>query len=83
MYSLDAAEQQRDVDELRASHRPCAIRNEELAALYLQGLPPPHTPLVRYVLNDFRPVATVGPFEFMLPKPARHGRLRPAVERVR
>ncbi len=73
MYSLDAAEQQRVVDGLRASPRPCAIRNEELAAPYLKGLPPPDTPLVRYVLHDFRPVATTGPFEFMLPKPSATG----------
>ncbi|HEX2391493.1 MAG TPA: hypothetical protein VHI77_01105 [Solirubrobacterales bacterium] len=69
MYSLDAAEQQRAVDALRASPRPCAIRNEELAAPYLKGLPPPQTPLVRYVFREFRPVKSVGPFEFMLPKP--------------
>ena len=44
------------------------IRNEELAAPYLKGVAPPDAPLVDYVLNGFRPVATVGPFEFMLPK---------------
>jgi hypothetical protein len=68
MYSLDTAEQQRAVDALRASPRPCAIRNEELAAPYLKGLPAPQTPLVRYVFGEFKPVKTIGPFEFMLPK---------------
>ena len=68
MYGLDAAQQQQAVDGLRASPRPCAIRNEELAAPYLKGLPPPQTPLVRYMFNQFRPVAIVGAFEFMLPK---------------
>ena len=68
MYGLDRSQQQRVVDELRASPRPCAIRNEELAGPYLHGLPPPDTPLVNYVLNDFRPAAEVGPFEFLLPK---------------
>jgi hypothetical protein len=68
MYGLDSAQQQRVVDEMRSSPRPCAIRNDELAGPYLKGLPPPQTPLVKYVLNQFRPVATVGPFEFMLPK---------------
>lgn len=68
MYGLDRSQQQRVVDELRASTRPCAIKNEELAAPYLHGLPPPDAPLVNYVLDDFRPVAKVGPFEFMLPK---------------
>jgi hypothetical protein len=70
MYGLDAAEQQRVVDQLRGSRRPCAIRNDDLAGPYLKGLPPPRTPLVRYVLNQFKPVAAVGPFEFMLPKRA-------------
>ena len=68
MYASDRSQQRRVVSELRASPRPCAIRNEELAAPYLHGLPPPDTPLVNYVLNDFRPVANVGPFEFMLPR---------------
>lgn len=68
MYSLDAAEQQRVVDGMRASPRPCAIRNEGLAAPYLKGLPPPQTPLVKYLFNQFKPVTTVGSFEFMLPK---------------
>jgi hypothetical protein len=68
MYGLNDSQQQRVVDEMRASPRPCVIRNEELAAPYLKGVPPPDAPLVNYVLNEFRPVATVGPFEFMLPK---------------
>ncbi len=68
MYALSGAQQQRVVNELRASPRPCAIKNEELAGPYLKGLPPPDTPLVNYVLNDFRTTNTVGPFEFMLPR---------------
>ena len=73
MYGLDAAEQQRVVDELRASSRPCLIRNDELAVPYLKGMQPPHTPLVEYVLHAFRPSAKVGGFEFMLPKRATGG----------
>lgn len=68
MYSLDSSQQQRVVAELRATRRPCAIRNDELAVGYLHGEPPPDVPLVNYVLNDFRPVANVGEFEFLLPK---------------
>ena len=68
MYGTSDAQQQQVVDELRSSPRPCVLRNEELAAPYLKGLPPPDAPLVNYVLNDFRPVGTVGPFELMLPK---------------
>ena len=70
MYALSPAQQQRAVAGLRASPRPCLIKNEELAAPYLKGLPPPQTPLVEYVMDDFRPDTQVGPFEFLLPKPS-------------
>jgi len=74
MYSLDGAQQQKAVDALRSSRRPCAIRSDELAASYLHGAPPPDTPLVRYVFNDFKkPVATVGSFELLLPKRSATG----------
>jgi hypothetical protein len=67
-YALDDEEQQQVVAELRASPVPCAIRNEDLAAPYLHGEPPPDRPLVRYIEDEFRVAETVGPFEFMLPK---------------
>ena len=61
--------QQRVVDELKASPRPCAIRSDEQAEAWLHGNPPPvGAPLVEYVFNDFRPVAQVDQFTFMLPK---------------
>jgi hypothetical protein len=65
--ALDSERQQRIVDELRASPRPCAIRNQSRAELWLRGAPPPDRPLARYVLNDFQPVEQVGEFEFALP----------------
>lgn len=66
--SLDSERQQRIVDEMRASPRPCAIRSESRAELWLHGEPAPDRPLVRYVFDEFDPVAEVGEFEFMLPK---------------
>jgi hypothetical protein len=65
--ALDSERQQRIVDELRASPRPCAIRSQGRAELWLRGEPPPNRPLARYVLNEFQPVAQVGEFEFALP----------------
>ncbi|HET9591495.1 MAG TPA: hypothetical protein VFP17_01140 [Solirubrobacterales bacterium] len=62
--------QQRIVNELRASQKPCVIRSENRAALWLGGREVPQRPLVRYIFGDFRPVQTVGEFEFMLPKPS-------------
>jgi hypothetical protein len=70
MYGLSDAQQQRAVEGFRASRRPCAIRDEELAASYLKGLPPPDAPLVNYVFDDFKLAETVGSFEFLLPKPS-------------
>lgn len=66
--ALDAGQQQRVVDSLKASPRPCAIRSEGRAQLWLHGAPPPDRPLVNYLLDDFRPVAQVGEFEFALPR---------------
>lgn len=68
MEAVGAEQQQRTVDALRATRRPCAIRSHERADLWLHGDPPPDTPLVRYIFEDFEPVAEVDGFEFMLPK---------------
>jgi hypothetical protein len=73
LLALDSERQQRIVDELRSSKRPCVIRSENRAALWLGGREVEQRPLVRYIFDDFRPVLTVGEFEFMLPKPAATG----------
>ncbi|HET7417568.1 MAG TPA: hypothetical protein VFJ61_08095 [Solirubrobacterales bacterium] len=70
LLALDSKRQQRIVNELRASKRPCVVRNEQRAALWLAGREVEQRPLVRYVFGDFRPVETVGEFEFLLPKPS-------------
>jgi hypothetical protein len=67
--ALDNRRQQRVVDALRASPRPCAIRSDSLAGLWLGGEPAPDAPLVRYVLDELEPVAQIGGFEFLTPKP--------------
>jgi hypothetical protein len=69
-YALDDEQQQQAVDDLRAAEKPCAIRNDDLAASYLKNEAPPDKPLVNYVEDNFRPVAEVGPFQFMLSKPS-------------
>jgi hypothetical protein len=73
-YALNDSQQALALRELKASPRPCAIKDEELAGSYLKGLPPPEKPLVEYVLKDFTPIAKVGSFEFELPKPAATGK---------
>jgi hypothetical protein len=68
MGAFDRTQQQRVVDEMRASPWPCVIRSEERAGMYLQGAPAADLPLVHYLFNDFTPVAQVGDFELLLPK---------------
>lgn len=66
--AVEADQQRLAVEAARASPRPCAIRSEARAELWLHGEPPPMRPLVRYIFDEFKPVETVGEFEFMLPK---------------
>jgi hypothetical protein len=67
-------QQQRVVGEMRASPRPCAFRKDSIAEAWLHGTPVDESdPLVHYIFNDFRTVATVGEFQFMLPKAGPHG----------
>jgi hypothetical protein len=67
IQALDSERQQRVVDDLSASARPCAFRNDELATFWLRENAPPDRPLVNYVLREFQPVEQVGQFQFMLP----------------
>jgi hypothetical protein len=67
---LDDAGQQRVANQMRASPRPCAIRNEALASVWLHEDPPPDTPLVHYIFDDFRQVAMAGAWQFLVPKRA-------------
>jgi hypothetical protein len=69
VFPLD--QQQRVVDEMRASPRPCAMRNDALAeGAWLHGTPADESdPLVGYIFNDFRTVDTVGEYQFMVAKP--------------
>ena len=67
-------QQQRVVDEMKASPRPCAFRKDSIAEAWLHGTPvDERDPLVNYIFNDFRTVSTVGEFQFMVPKSAGHG----------
>jgi hypothetical protein len=80
--ALDAERQQRVVDEVRSSPRPCAIRSQDRAEGWLAGGAPPDTPLVRYILDDFEPVASAKDIQFMLPKDgAQRARRRVPVSR--
>ncbi len=68
MLALDEGEQRRILRQMRATPRPCVVRNESVAEGWLAGRPRPETPLVNYIFNDFEAVEATGPFEFMLPK---------------
>jgi hypothetical protein len=68
MLALDEQKQNRILRQMQAAERPCVVRNETVAGAWLAGRPRPETPLVRYIFEDFEPVAVTGPFEFLLPK---------------
>lgn len=65
---LPLDQQQRVVEEMRASPRPCAMRNDGLAeGAWLHGIPPDESdPLVHYIFNDFTKVAEVGEYQFLV-----------------
>lgn len=67
--ALDDEEQRRIVREMKATPRPCAIRNYTRAEAWTRSsTPPPGHPLVNYIFNDFEVVTEVGDFQFLLPK---------------
>lgn len=68
MLALDDDLQQRILRQLRASPRPCVVRNEYVAGAWLAGRPNPDTPLVHYVFDDFAVAEQFGDFEILLPK---------------
>jgi hypothetical protein len=68
MLALDEDLQQRILRQLRASPRPCVVRNEYVAGAWLAGRPNPDTPLVHYVFDDFAVAEQFGDFEILLPK---------------
>jgi hypothetical protein len=68
MLALDEGEQRRILRQMRATPRPCVVRNPPVAENWLANRGRPETPLVRYIFDDFEVVDTNGPFEFMLPK---------------
>jgi hypothetical protein len=68
MLALEDDEQQRILSQLRASPRPCVVRNEYVAGAWLAGRPNPDTPLVRHIFSDFAVAERFGDFELLLPK---------------
>jgi hypothetical protein len=68
MLALDDDLQQRILRQLRATPRPCVVRNEYVAGAWLAGRPNPDTPLVRHIFDDFAVAEQFGDFEFLLPK---------------
>lgn len=66
--ALDEQGQDRILAQVRASPRPCVLRNETVAAAWLGARPSPDTALVHYIFDDFETVAESGNFELRLPK---------------
>ena len=63
MTQLDDKLQQRVVDQVKSSPRPCAIRNDPLLNFWMDGKPVPQTPLVRYIESAFVPKREFGGYQ--------------------
>ncbi len=66
--ALDDKGQARILAQLRRTPRPCVLRNEKVAGMWLSGKEPPDTPLARYIEEDFETVEESGQFQLELPK---------------
>lgn len=66
--ALDEEGQNRILAQARRSPRPCALRNEAVAAAWLGARPSPDTPLVHYIFDEFEEVGSSGDFSLLLPK---------------
>jgi len=73
MVLLDEGQQQRIVDALVGSQRPCAVRDQALASWWngATSIPKPERdarPLARHLDEEFVTVSSVGGLELLLPK---------------
>jgi hypothetical protein len=68
MRLLDDRRQREVVEQLRGAKRPCAIRNESIAAMWLQGHSVDNAPLVRYISENFEFKEEIGGFQFLVPR---------------
>ena len=65
---LNDSEQAAVVRQIQAEPVPCAVTSPEIAKIYTGGRPPPDTPLVRYLREDFRIEFETGIYRFMVRK---------------
>ena len=66
--ALNDEGQARILAQLRRTPRPCVLRNEKVAGMWLSGKEPPDTPLAHYINEDFEAVGQAGQFELELPR---------------
>jgi hypothetical protein len=72
MYYFDAQKQREIIQEAKAFHPLCAVRNPELMQFWgrFSG-PVPQRPLVRFIKRDFHVVREFGAYQFMVENGAR------------
>ena len=65
MFSLDAAQQQSVVSQIRNEQGLCAVKSPAVVDFWALGRRVPRRPLVVYIDSAFEPVATYGIYELL------------------
>ena len=70
MFSLDSAQQQSIVTQIRDQPGLCVVVSPTLVDFWAGGRPVPRRPLVEYIDTAFQPVGTFGIYELRINRPA-------------
>jgi hypothetical protein len=70
MFSLDDAQQQSVVTQIRDQPGMCAVISPTLVDFWAGGRPVPRRPLVEYIDTAFQPAGTFGIYELLISRPA-------------
>ncbi|HEV2029392.1 MAG TPA: hypothetical protein VGS16_12810 [Candidatus Dormibacteraeota bacterium] len=69
MFSLDAAQQQSVVSQVRDKTGTCIVISQAVADFEAEGRPIPRRPLIEYIDTAFEPAGTFGIYELLVRKP--------------
>jgi hypothetical protein len=70
IFSLDAAQQQSIVANIRDRQGVCVVLSQAIVNFWAEGRPVPRRPLVDYIDTNFEPDATFGIYDLLVSRPA-------------